>query len=168
MAACRSTLPGYAVMTAEAWGVWIAGAGLFLNAWQIWRSRQDANLRAAMSLLEDVDGAMSVLIDHPIQAAQRELLERYRRTRDDLTPGAKAYLRLLTCLDRVAISVTKNLVNGELVQDHLKTLIRGEVVSATFLQEFCDASGDDDAFCDLRDFIHRFPFRGDPPRHLKA
>lgn len=154
-------------MSAEAWAAWIAAAGLAHAGVQTWRSRVAANRRAGLEILRSVDRALSKLVDVPVQKAQVVILERYHGKRTTFGASAKAYLAFLNTLDLAAVAVHQRIADKKMVSNHLRTLLRGEIVSITFIQELCDACDDGETYSDLNRFLLDNPFRGSPPDHLK-
>jgi hypothetical protein len=110
---------------------------------QIWLSRRDANTRAVLDYLREIDRRVQDAWLARPSAAQAELLAYYRGERPDLTPGAKNYMALLNSIDLLAFAVSKGLMDGKIAQEYLRTLLGPDLVSLTFLKELQDCCGDE-------------------------
>lgn len=117
-------------------------AAAFFAATQIRLSRRDANSRAVLEHLREIDRRVTEAVKARVSDAQAELLEYYRGQRKDLTGAASSYMALLNSLDVLAFAAEKKLVDKEVAGEYLRTLLSPEVVTQTFLKEVQSCCGD--------------------------
>lgn len=109
---------------------------------QIWLSRRDANTRAVLEHLRVIgDKALKAGACH-VEDAQKDVLDYYRGKRDDLSPGATAFLDLLNSLDLLAFAVKSRMVDKAKTNEHIRTLVSPSLLSQSFLKEFQACCGD--------------------------
>lgn len=123
-----------------------AAASALFAGFQIKFSRRDANNRLVFEHLQEIDTRIQEAWAVPSEIAQQEILEYYRRTRLDLTPGAKAFLTLLNSLDLLAFAVQKKLVDASPIDEYVRTLVSENVLSQSFLREFQKCCGDEASY----------------------
>lgn len=141
-----------------------ATASACVAAGQIWLSRRDANRRAVLELLRDIDAASRGLLPYSVEDAQACILARYCEATTELTDGAQAYFAFLNSADLAAFATSKGLADQKLVDEYLATLVRKDVVTRTFLLRLQEACGDDKIYEHLYHLLLRFPVRGVPPQ----
>lgn len=127
-------------------GALAAAASAGFAGVQMWRARVDANRRAALDLLRELDQRVQEAWYTPTSTAQEEVLAYYGRKRDDLTLGARRYTALLNSLELLTYAIHKRLVDRKLVDDFVKTVVNEDVISLTFLDKFRKCCGRDDVY----------------------
>jgi hypothetical protein len=116
---------------------------------QLQWSRRDANRRLAFEHLREIETRLQKAWAFLTADMRRDILNYYRRERDDLTPGAQAFLALLNSLDLLAYGLRKKLVDSRLVDEWVKTVVSERVLSQTFLRELQKCCGDEASYEDL-------------------
>lgn len=105
---------------AEAIGTILAATAAAI---QIWLYRRDANARAIIEHLREVDRRVQATWPHDSESSRADVLAYYRRVRTDLTEGAAAYLGLLNALDVLAFAAKNKLVARRALQEHIDTIL---------------------------------------------
>jgi hypothetical protein len=122
---------------------------------QIQWSRRDANRRLAFEHLREIETRLQRAWAFLVVDMRRDVLDYYRRDRDDLTPGAQAFLALLNSLDLLAYGLQKRLVDPSLVDEWVKTVVSEKVLSQTFLRELQKCCGDEASYEHLYAYFTR-------------
>jgi hypothetical protein len=129
--------PGVSGQPPIDWPTLVAAVAVAVSAGfaglQLWLGRRDANRRAVLDLLRDVDAKSRDVIGHSVQYAKQAIITCYRDGNDELPQGAMAYLALLSSLDLLAFATAKGLAEATLVNEHVETLLRPSAVSLNFL-----------------------------------
>lgn len=126
-----------------------AAASAGFAGWQIRVTRIDARRRAAFDQIRLVGKQVTDYNDVARTADPDDVLAFYRRQRSELTPSARAYMNLLHELDLTAYGIHSELLDRKTALGHLKTILRSEVVSLTFLRELQGCCGDEHVYDDL-------------------
>lgn len=145
----------------EGWIAAIAAAGsAFFAAWQLWRTRKDANLRTTLDLLLRLEERHQRAVQHTAAVAHSDILAYYRREVPELTEAAKDYLALFNSLDMVALAVKKDIADDAMVRDWVCTIVESEMVTRTVIEEFREACGYPQSFEDLYELLGKHEYKG--------
>lgn len=125
-----------------------AGAAIFAGL-QIKYSRKDANRRASLDFLGRVDSALQRVWSLDIPKTQGEILESYKPDGVALSEHAQAYLGFLNTLDLLSYAIRHDLIDKNLAEGHLSTLLTQSVVSLSFLVRLRGACHDQHVYEDL-------------------
>ena len=118
-----------------------AAAAIFAGA-QIGLSRRDANRRATLDFLRQVDERLHAVWCLDTRGLQRDILASYEPSGPPLSVDATKYLALLNTLDLLALARHKDLVDSTIVAEHIATLMKQHVVSLSFLTKVRTACQD--------------------------
>ena len=127
---------------------------------QVLLSRRDANRRAALELLRDLESKSRDLISISVADAQDCILAMYRGSPAEVTSGVKAYFAFLNSADLASFAVAKGLADRELLDEHISTLLRAEVITLAFLTALQEACRDDKVYEHLHAQLHKHQLRG--------
>lgn len=130
-----------------------AGASALFAALQISISRRDANNRAALEALRNVDTELRAAWDYDIETSQAEVIAYFSGKTTTLPHCAKSYLSLLNAIDLLALAVQQKLVSRKIVEEHIPTLLNKDVVSLTFLTEFRKSCEDEGVYIHLQELL---------------
>lgn len=106
-------------------------------------------MRAAIDALRIVDVELRSAWEHDVVSSQADVLAYYTRDTTTLTNGGKAYLSLLNALDLLALALEHRLASTRIVEEHVPTLVRTDVVSLTFLTDLRKACEDASVYSHL-------------------
>lgn len=128
----------------------LAAAGAALTAaFEIFRTRRDANRRATLEFLRAVDERLRPLWSRDVPAIRAEVLACYRGAGGSLTEGGLQYLSFLNTLDMLGFALRHRLVDRNAAVTHARTLVRPEIITSEFLQELQAHCGDACVYEDL-------------------
>lgn len=113
----------------------IAAVAAGIAAAQIWFSRRDANRRASLEQLREVDLRLQPLLRTDPRSLQREVLACYASGGPSLSEECTQYLAFLNSIDLLAFAVQSDLVDEKLVNGHVRTLFSPHLINLTFLRE---------------------------------
>lgn len=123
---------------------------------QLRYSRVDESRRGALEGLFRIEERVRDLFatGTSVAVAQADVLARYRGQAATFSPGAQAYLNLLTLLDIVAIGVSANVIDRKLAMDYLCTLLDDDdMISLSFLNDIQQCCDDSNTYRHLRKLL---------------
>lgn len=141
-------------MTAETVAAFAGAAAAFVAAVQLAMNRDEANKRAVLTHVREIESRMDPLFHlnaREWQAIQGEVLNCYQNG-GNLGDEARKYLSLLNAMDFAALAVRMDVVHGPMLREYLQTQIDKELVTAVLLKDIqhCYHKA---TYKDLLDFI---------------
>lgn len=124
-------------------------AAAVFAGYQIYTAKRDANRRAALDLLLDIDRRVQPVWRGNVDDAQEKVIAHYRDPSGRLDGDAEAYMSLLNGLDLAGYAVKKNLVDRAYVDDHIKTLVSPEVIPLSFVKRLQKCCNNEEVYKDL-------------------
>jgi hypothetical protein len=117
--------------------------------YQIYTARLDANRRAALDLLRDIDRRVQTAWRGNLEDAQEKVIEYYRGSTSSLDDHAEAYMSLLNGLDLAGYAAKNNLVDRAYIDGHIRTLVSPEVIPLSFVRSFQVSCNNPEVYQDL-------------------
>ena len=142
-------------MTAADWAAVAAvaaGCSAAFAAIQIWLDRRDSNRRQALDLLRRVGECLRPLAGVDLDEVRSQIMSVYR-SGGRLSRDASRYLDLLDAIDLAALAVEGSVADRRLLEQHLATVVRKEVVPSSFVTDLRDACNDQNVYEHLYRFI---------------
>lgn len=129
-----------------------AAAAIFAGV-QIYYSRRDANRRATLDFLRQVDERLQAVWSLDTTAVQQQILASYEPSGSSVSAECTKYLALLNTLDTLALARKNGLVDSTIIAEHISTLMKRHLVSLSFLAEFRSACKDQKVYEHLGDLM---------------
>jgi hypothetical protein len=136
-----------------------AAVAAIIAAVQVWLSRRDANRRATLQLLGDLEQRLHPLWPCDTKLLRSEILTHWTKSNHSSSGGNKLsqdainYLALLNTLDLLGFAVNSGLADTMLTIRNVRTLLDGQFVSLSFVNELQDACRDSNVYSDLRTLL---------------
>lgn len=130
----------------SAWGTALSAVFAAVSAGaaahQLRTSRLDAQRRLAFDQIRAVGSRLDAYNELAAKRDEEDLLALHCGRATQLTPSAKAFRALLDELDVTAYGIAQGVIHRATAVGHLKTLLRSDVVSLTFLRGLQSACAD--------------------------
>lgn len=132
----------------------LSGAALGLLAalfagWQLRATRRQELRTATMDHIRHVMTANNAVRSIDISAAQDEVLDCSRNSRELNSEQAQMYQELLDSLDVMGFAARKRMISLSIAAEYLDTILDGDTVSPGFLRDLSEACGHAGANKDL-------------------
>lgn len=130
-----------------------AALGTVFAGWQILRARNESTLRATFEHIREVVDHLRPLWRYDAATLQQGVLAFYQRQTDQLPESSADYLAFLEAVDLLALAIEKKTVNRNVAETYLKTLFRGNLIDAAFLDRFQQVTQDAEVYAHLRRMV---------------
>src|SRR5690242_962656 len=90
-------------------------AAVVVGVWSVWIARRDANRRATLEQIREVETRLNPVLGIDVVRAREDVLALYRAERSDLSDQASHYMAFLNAVDMLAMARRSKLLDKTMV-----------------------------------------------------